>query len=199
MLHNGRPSLFVPCPNRFHLKHGSALTTWDDQQEDTPFTSGAFDDGLARGVFTRTQRDNKPGISTGDRKFLEIMENGMKKDENGSWEAPLPIRREVKDLPSSRENALKRFKSTRRTLNKKPTMKNQYFGFMQKIFNNNHAELVPVKDLKSEKPCWYLPHFGVYHPPPPPPKKQTKFESSSTQPPNVMGYHLTSCCSLVPT
>ena len=96
VLHNGRPSLFVPCPNHFHLKHGSALTTWEDQQEDTPFPGGAFDDGLARGIFTWTQHDNKPGISTEDRKFLEIMENGMKKDENGSWEAPLPFHREVK-------------------------------------------------------------------------------------------------------
>ena len=120
----------------------------------------------------------------------------MKKDENGSWEAPLPFRREGKDLLSSRENALKRLKSTRRTLDKKPTMKDQYFGFMQKIFDN-HAELVPVKDLKSGKLCWNLPHFGVYHPPPQ--KKNTKFESSSTQPPNVVGYHITSCCSLVLT
>ncbi|XP_078346784.1 uncharacterized protein LOC144632053 [Oculina patagonica] len=92
------------------------------------------------------------------------MEHGMTKDENGSWEAPLPLRHAVKDLPTSRGNAMKRLKSTRRTLDRKPTMKAQYFAFMQKIFDHDHAELVPAESLNSSKPCWYLPHFGIYHP-----------------------------------
>lgn len=33
---------------------------------------------------------------------------------------------------------------------------------MQKLFNNNQAELAPP--LKSGEECWYLPTFGVYHP-----------------------------------
>ena len=49
----------------------------------------------------------------------------MKKNENGSWEAPLLFRQDVKDLPSSRANAMKRLKSTRRTLDKNPVMKEQ--------------------------------------------------------------------------
>ena len=87
----------------------------------------------------------------------------MVKDKTGSWEAPLPLRRDLKDLPSSRENAMKRLKSTSRTLNRKPAMKEQYFSFMQKIFDNDHAVKVPEQDMKPEKPSWYLPHFGVYH------------------------------------
>ena len=54
----------------------------------------------------------------------------MKKNENGSWEAPLPFRHDVRDLPSSRVNGMKRLKSTRRTLDKNPIMKEQYFTFM---------------------------------------------------------------------
>ena len=88
----------------------------------------------------------------------------MKKNENGSWEAPLPFRHDVKDLPSSRVNAMKRLKSTRRTLDKTPIMKEQFFTFMQKIFDNDHAEIVPTEDLRPDKLCWYLPHFGEYHP-----------------------------------
>ena len=87
-----------------------------------------------------------------------------KKNENGSWEAPLPFRHDVKDFPSSRVNAMKRLTSTRRTLDKNPVMKEQYFTFMQKIFDNDHAEIVPQEDLRPDKLCWYLPHFGVYHP-----------------------------------
>ena len=35
---------------------------------------------------------------------------------------------------------------------------------MQKILENRHAEPVPFTELTTTKPCWYLPHFGVYHP-----------------------------------
>ena len=156
VLHNGRPSLFVPCPNRLHVKF--------DTITDTPFVIREFDDGLARDVFMRTPQDNKPGTSTEDRRFMEIMENGMTKDENRSWEAPLPFRHKVRELPSSRDYAMKSLKSTCRTLDKKPSMKVQYFGFMQKIFDLGNAEVVPAENVKSDEPCWYLPHFGIYHP-----------------------------------
>ena len=43
-------------------------------------------------------------------------------------------------------------------------MKEQYFTVMQKIFDHNHAEIVPQENLRPEKLCWYLPHFGLYHP-----------------------------------
>lgn len=31
-------------------------------------------------------------------KIMEIMENGMTKDENGSWDVPLSFRHEVREL-----------------------------------------------------------------------------------------------------
>jgi hypothetical protein len=34
---------------------------------------------------------------------------------------------------------------------------------MKRIFDKELAEPVPPDDLVSSKPCWYLPHFGVYH------------------------------------
>ena len=164
VLYNDRPSLFIPCLNRFYLKHDTSPTAWGEQEENTPPIGSPFDDGLGRNVFVGTNHDNKPGISTEDRRFLKSMGDGMKKNENGSWEAPLPFRHDVKDLPSSRVNAMKRLKSTRRTLDKNPVMKEQYFTFMQKIFDNDHAEIFPQEDLRPDKLCWYLPHFGVYHP-----------------------------------
>lgn len=106
--------------------------------------------------------DNKPGISTEDRRFPKIMENGMVKDKNGTWEATLNQRHGLKDLPSSHENAMKHLKSTTHTLNRKPAMKEQYFAFMQKIFENDHIEKVPEEDMKPGKLFSSLPHFGVY-------------------------------------
>ena len=43
-------------------------------------------------------------------------------------------------------------------------MKQHYLEFMKRILDKELAEPVPVEDLASSKPCWYLPHFGVYHP-----------------------------------
>ena len=51
----------------------------------------------------RTSQDNKPGTSAEDRRFMEIMENGMTKVEDGNWEAPLPFRHEIRELLSSRD------------------------------------------------------------------------------------------------
>ena len=164
VLYEGRPSLFIPCPNLFYLKHNTSPTAWGEQEENTPPIGSPFDDGLGRNLFVRTSHNNKPGISTEDHRFLKIMEDGMKKNENGSLEAPLPFRHDVKDLPSGRVNAMKRLTSTCRTLDKNPIMKEQYFTFMQKIFDNDHAEIVLQEDLRPDKLCWYLPHFGVYHP-----------------------------------
>ena len=163
VLHNGRPSAFLPCPNRFHLKHDTSPTSWEGQ-EATPLIDSPFEDGLGCTVFVRTHDDNKPGTSAEDRRFMTIMENDMVKDRNGSWKAPLPLRCDLKDLPRSRENAMKRLKSTARTLHRKATMEEQYFGFMQNIFDNDHAEKIPEEEMKPEKPCWYLPLFAVYHP-----------------------------------
>ena len=184
VLHTSRPSLFVPCPNHFHVKF--------DTNTDTPFVNREFDDSLARDVFIRTPQD-KPGTSAEDRRFMEIMENGMTKYEKGSWEAPLHFRHEIRELPSSRDYAMKRLKSTCRTLAKKPSMKVQNFDFMQKIFDLGHAEVVPTENLKPDEPCWYLPHFGIYHPKKPD-KIRVLFDSAA----ECNGiYRLTNCCYLV--
>jgi len=152
-----RPNCYTTAElHCFHVKF--------DTNTDAPFVNREFDDGLARDVFMRTPQDNKPETSAGDRRFMEIMENGMTKGENGNWEAPLPFRHQIRELPSSRDYAMKRLKSTCRTLEKKPSMKVQYFDFMQKIFDLSHVEVVATENLKSDEPCWYLPHFGIYHP-----------------------------------
>ena len=109
---------------------------------------------------------------------VATMEHDMVKNADGNWVAPLPFRQEVESLPNSRDHALKRLKSTRRTLEHKPVMKQHYFTFMEKILKNGHAEPVPPEDLTSQKPCWYLPHFGVYHPQKPE-KIRVVFDSAS--------------------
>jgi hypothetical protein len=43
-------------------------------------------------------------------------------------------------------------------------MKEDYFKFMQRVFDSGHAEPVPLKETTSSDPCWYLPNFCVYNP-----------------------------------
>ena len=92
------------------------------------------------------------------------MNSSLARNESGSWEAPLPVREKFNKLPDNREDAVKRLRSTRRTLDKKPLMKQHYFDFMQKLLEKGHAEPAPKAELSPSSPCWYLPHFGVYHP-----------------------------------
>ena len=165
ILHNGRPSHLQPCPNRFHLKHSfgpdSAVKS---SQKKRNFINGSFVDELGTNVFETTKDDNKIGTSVEDRRFIDIMDQGMAKNSAGNWVAPLPFREEIVRLPNTRELAIRRLKTTLRNLDRKPEMKEHYFAFMQKLLDNSHAEVVPHTEIATYKPCWYLPHFGVYHP-----------------------------------
>nr|XP_055053838.1 uncharacterized protein LOC129438965 [Misgurnus anguillicaudatus] len=90
------------------------------------------------------------------------MDREMFMDDTNSWVAPLPFRFPRQRLPNNREQALSRFNSLRRTLHKKPEMREDFLEFMKRIFDNNHAELAPSVNPGEE--CWYLPSFAVYHP-----------------------------------
>ncbi len=159
LLQNGRPSILEPCSNAFRVNRPTPTKPRKES-----FTQGSFEEGLASEVFECTKLDNIPGLYVEDRKFIEIMDAGMEKNESGSWVAPRRFCNKVTHLPNSHHEALNRLKSTRRTLERKPEMKEHYFAFMQKILDNGHAEPVLVSKLNTPKPLWYLPHFVVYHP-----------------------------------
>ena len=83
-------------------------------------------------------------------------------DDSNSWVAPLPFRSPRPHLPNNREQAAKRLSSLRRTLEKKPDMREHFLSFMQKMLDSDQAE--PAPPLEGGQECWYLPIFGVYHP-----------------------------------
>lgn len=123
--------------------------------------------------------DNDVSLSVEDRKFLNLMEREIHKNENNNWEMPLPFRRQDINIPKNKPQALQRFKSLMKTLNRKPQMKKDYLEFMEKITSKDHASPVPSDEVEAQNgQVWYLPHFGVYHP-----KKPTQirvvFDSSA--------------------
>ena len=139
LLGDGRSSIFIPCTSRFKVK-----------------------EDLGQSVFDRTANEEKIGTSVEDREFIAIMDSEMVKEPTGNWIAPLPFRSPRQRLPNNRQQALNRAKTLGRSLQRDPEKKQHFLDFMQKVLDNNHAEIAPPLEEKEE--CWYLPIFGVYHP-----------------------------------
>ena len=173
-----RPTLFDLCPNVFHVKE-----RFNDTQalsdppsvysEDQPFCET---DHLGCTVFRRTRDDNQVAPSIVDARFMEIMKEGLQKDSNNSWVAPLPFKSPRPRLPDNRPQALRRLMSLKRNFDKKPEMRDHFLAFMDNMFRNSHAELAPP--LSPDRERWYLPTFGVYHPKKPK-KIRVVFDSSA--------------------
>ena len=126
----------VPYPNHFKIKE-SILELQREPESD---------------VFHTSREDDEPGLLCKDRKFMEIMETGVHKNELGNWEMPLPFRREFAKMPNNRSQAVSRLNGLIRTLRRKPQMETDYVEFMQRIIESKSGQV------------WYLRHFGVYHP-----------------------------------
>ena len=127
--------------------------------EDQPFCET---DHLGCTVFRRTRDDNQVAPSIEDARFMEIMKEGLQKDSNNNWVAPLPFKSPRPRLPDNRPQALRRLMSLKRNFDKKPEMRDHFLAFMDNMFRNSHAELAPP--LSPDRERWYLPTFSVYHP-----------------------------------
>lgn len=180
VLQNGRTSFLTPCDGMIHVKEKfSALI--QQQHCNPPFSpkevAPATDtDNLGGKVFQRNPDDDKLALSVEDGLFLEIMNREVYIDDDNHWVAPLPFRSPRSSLPNNRAQALKRLTALQRTLQKRADMKEHFVDFMQKIFDNDQAELAPP--LQPGEECWFLPIFGVYHPQKPG-KIRVVFDSSA--------------------
>lgn len=135
-LMDARPSCIPPCENKIHLKE-------------------------LNDVFAKTELDDTPALSVEDRKFLNLMESSASKDNEGCWSMPLPFRDGRTPLPNNKEQALKRAHVFATSLRKNEKKREDVTKFMEKLFNNQHAEEAPPLTQSDE--CWYLPLFAVYN------------------------------------
>ena len=158
-----RPTLFMPCPNVFNVKERYSDILISNHPSAYPEEKLTCEtDHIGCTVFRQTKDDNQVAPSIQDISFLKTISDSLRKDANGSWVAPLPFQSPRQRLPNNRSQVLNRLMSLKRNLEKKSEMKEQFIVFMEKIFQNGHAELAPP--LKEEEERWYLPIFGVYHP-----------------------------------
>ena len=170
VLENGRHSHFTPCPNHLTLKEKPTVSNQKCHSthslQSSPLAhmpvKRSEGDSLGSNIFQRTEEDNEIAPSIEDKQLIELMDKEAFIDEGNNWVAPLPFRPSRVRLPNNREQAQSRFKSLCRTLDRKTEMKQHFDAFMQRIFDQHHAELAPP--LAEGEECWYLPTFGVYHP-----------------------------------
>lgn len=179
ILQNGCPSLLTPCHNSIcvkeRLSYGREHRYGHSAHMIKPKPA---EEQLGLTVFQRTDNDNKSAMSSEDELFLNIMGKEVCQDKDNNWIAPLPFKSPRPLLPNNREQALSRLSSLRRTLSKNVEMKQQFSSFMEKLFENKHAEKAPT--LQGKQECWYLLIFGVYHPQKPG-QIRVVFDSSAQQ------------------
>ena len=172
-----RPTLFAPCPNVFHVKENFSSVNITGQPPAYPADHLTCEaDHLGCTVFKRTKDDDQVAPSIQDATFMKIMDEGLWKDSNNSWVAPLPFKSPRPRLPDNKPQALRRLMSLKRNFDKKPEMREHFLSFMDKMLQNSHAELAPP--LSEDEERWYLPTFGVYHPKKPK-KIRVVFDSSA--------------------
>ncbi|KAK2552272.1 hypothetical protein P5673_026805 [Acropora cervicornis] len=115
----------VPCPNSF-----KTMETLSQREE-----------YLKENVFYTSGDNNEISLSCEDRKFLEIMESGVHKNESGILEMPLPFRQRNVKMPNNHVQAVNHLYGLLRTLKKKPQMERDYFAFMEKILSKGPSFL----------------------------------------------------------
>jgi hypothetical protein len=125
VLSNGRPSLLQPCENKL------VATTKVPIEHPFNYTGDNF-------LFTPD--DNKQGMSTEDRVFLEEMDKEFKKNMEGNWEAPLPFKSQRPGLPNNRALALNRAKRFDADLRRDPVKHRHFLELIQKLFDHKHGD-----------------------------------------------------------
>ena len=113
--------------------------------------------------FVETSPKYKP-YSMEDERFLRILEDGVKKQSDGRYVMPLPLKSDSVCLPNNRQLAVKRWNQLKARFKKNPKFFTDYQAFMKDIILQC-AEEVPVDRLKvQDGKVNYVPHTGVYHP-----------------------------------
>ena len=108
--------------------------------------------------------DESQGLSTEDRTFLKIMEEGVRVTPEGSMEAPLPFK--DKNLPANRTAVLQRTRNTLKRMSKsEPEVFQKCMDIMQDYISKGEMEIAPALEVThSDQLVGYLPYFVVFHP-----------------------------------
>ncbi|XP_030834543.1 uncharacterized protein LOC115921321 [Strongylocentrotus purpuratus] len=107
------------------------------------------------------EAEQADAMSQNDKKFIQVVTEGLRQREDGFYEMPLPFKKGPPSLPNNRQAALGRLAGLKKQFLKKPEYHSHYKVFMKEILARGDAEMVGDS---SDKGLWYIPHHGVYHP-----------------------------------
>ena len=106
--------------------------------------------------YSRKVRDTEQVESLEDRRFNDILNNQIHKNECGNWEEPLPFKTDEVNLPNNKEQCVKRLLSLKSKLLRNNTVKEEYIELMNKIFERGHASYIPKEQLHTApNEVWY--------------------------------------------
>ena len=92
------------------------------------------------------------------------MEGGIRQQEDGHYEMPLPFREEPK-MPNNKTVAINRLTKLKTRLDNDEQYRKDYVAFTNDLIERKYAERLPEQELSSNNGhTWYIPHHGVYHP-----------------------------------
>ena len=89
---------------------------------------------------------DKP-YSVEDERFLRILENGVKKRQDGHYEMPLPLKSDHVSFPNNHQLAVKRWNQLKSRFKKNPKFFADYQIFMKNLISQS-AERVPEDRLE---------------------------------------------------
>ena len=109
--------------------------------------------------FADSRQDDKR-TSQDDLLFLQKLERGIRQDEAGYYEMPLPFKSRP-HLPDNKRLATIRLGHLKKKLERNETYRKHYTKFMGDVIENGDAEKVTTKG--PDGGTWYIPHHGVYN------------------------------------
>ena len=132
-----------------------------DMSIEQMFEQKFYSDFTEKGAQIGKIDGNLEQLSKNDKRFLEILDAGTRKNGN-HYEVPLPFKQKGIKIPNNRSQALKRMHQLKRRLKKDSSFFQDYQCFMDDLVANGFSRKAtsPLTDDST----WYLPHHGVYHP-----------------------------------
>ncbi|XP_070203690.1 uncharacterized protein [Littorina saxatilis] len=106
---------------------------------------------------------NEQPLSQEDHRFIKILTENTKVNDEGHYELPLPFKQDDPKLPNNRHVALRRLMNLKRRFQKDDHHFLLYKNFVQDMVKQGDAEIIPNDELQTDS-CWYIPHHGVYNP-----------------------------------
>lgn len=96
-------------------------------------------------IFLTRSDENEISMSREDRHFLDIMKEGIHKNQQGNWEMLLPFCSEDVLMPNNRSQTLSRLNGLVRSFKRRPLMEKDYCEFLREIIERGHA--TPIRKI----------------------------------------------------